>query len=127
MTYPFSVVGNKVQVNRCIVQAVNFGVFKVGSRELAETISKGLIEEHGAAIGANKITDIDPIIYASAEWMDGLEVADVPDTYAEAVRIFEMGSEAYEAELAADPEADRDELLLDLAVRLTLLEMGVNG
>lgn len=29
------------------------------------------------------------------EWMDGLEVADVPDTYAEAVRVYQSGKEAY--------------------------------
>lgn len=68
------------------------------------------------------ITELDSSAY---EWMDGIEVADVPDTFAEAIRIYEMGQEAYEAELNADPEADRDELLFDLAYRLALLEMGV--
>lgn len=29
------------------------------------------------------------------EWMDGLEVADVPDTYAEAVRVYQSGKSAY--------------------------------
>lgn len=32
---------------------------------------------------------------ADDEWMDGLEVADVPDTYAEAVRVYQSGKEAY--------------------------------
>lgn len=31
-------------------------------------------------------------------WMDGIEVADVPDTYAEALRILDIGKEAYEKE-----------------------------
>lgn len=29
------------------------------------------------------------------KWMDGLEVADVPDTYAEAVRVYQSGKSAY--------------------------------
>lgn len=43
------------------------------------------------------LTELDSSAY---EWMDGIEVADVPDTYAEAVKIYEMGQAAYEAELA---------------------------
>ena len=31
-------------------------------------------------------------------WLDGIEVADVPDTMAEALKILAMGKEAYEAE-----------------------------
>ena len=30
------------------------------------------------------------------EWMGGIEVADVPDTMAEAIKIYEMGQAAYE-------------------------------
>lgn len=56
--------------------------------EEAEAVSKRL---NGV------ITKLDSSAY---EWLDGIEVADVPDTYAEAVRIYEMEREAYEAELA---------------------------
>lgn len=54
------------------------------------------------------VTELDSSDY---EWLDGIEVADVPDTYAEAVRIYEMGQEAYEAELAKPtPEEELEAL-----------------
>lgn len=33
------------------------------------------------------------------EWMDGLEVEDVPDTYAEAMKICALGEEAYKQQV----------------------------
>lgn len=116
--YPFRMLGRVVQIYRYSVEADEEHGGEILHYPTKEEAEKEAERVGGAVFKADN---------SAAEWMDGLEVADVPDTYAEAVRIFEMGREAYEAELAADPEADRDELLLDLAVRLTLLEMGVNG
>ena len=33
------------------------------------------------------------------EWMDGMEVADVPDTYAEAIKIYALGEQAYKQQV----------------------------
>lgn len=48
-------------------------------------------QEEAAALGEN----IQPIQLEADEWMDGLEVADVPDTMGEAVKIRDMGQAAY--------------------------------
>lgn len=48
----------------------------------------------------------------SDAWMDGIEVADVPDTYAEALRILDIGKEAYEKE--KQDAADKDSLTWDV-------------
>lgn len=44
--------------------------------------------------------------------MDGIEVADVPDTYSEALRILDIGKEAYEKE--KQDAADKDSLTWDV-------------
>lgn len=51
---------------------------------------------------------------ADYEWLDGLEVADVDDTYAEAVKIYEMGKEAYERKLAFEQSKKSEQLRADL-------------
>lgn len=48
------------------------------------------------------------------EWMDGLEVADVKDTYAEALKIAEMGKEAYERQQAFKQSQRPEKLRADL-------------
>lgn len=55
------------------------------------------------------------------EWMDGLEVADVPDTYGEAVCIREMGQAAYEA---AKNKPDAETRLAALESAMLSMMMG---
>jgi len=69
-----------------------------------------------AEITGGTITPVDSSAY---DWMDGFIMPDVPDTMAEAVKIFEMGQAAYEAkckrETAQKPEqirADIDYMML---------------
>ena len=58
------------------------------------------------------------------EWLDGIEVADVPDTFAEAVKIYEMGQATYEAMLnTPTQEEDNMAMMIDHEYRLTLLEV----
>lgn len=54
------------------------------------------------------VTALDTSAYA---WMDGIKVADVPNTYAEALKIYEMGEMAYKAMLAAPTTTQRVERL----------------
>lgn len=87
--------------------------------------------EEAAALGSN----VQPLPLEDDAWMDGLEVADVPDTMAEALKIRDMGQTAYLALLKRqeqqDPEAlhaasvDLMDLIVDQEVRLTMLELGV--
>lgn len=65
------------------------------------------------------VTTLDSSDY---EWLDGIEVADVPDTYAEAVRICEMGRETYEAELA---KPTPEEIIAALENQVTDLQLAL--
>lgn len=47
-------------------------------------------------------------------WMDGIEVEDVPDTFSEAVKIYEMGQDAYQRKKAFDTAKDTEKLRADL-------------
>lgn len=58
------------------------------------------------------------------EWLDGIEVSDVPDTFAEAVKIHEMGQAAYQELLnTPTPEEDTMAMMVDHEYRLTVLEV----
>ena len=88
-------------------------------------------QEEADALGEN----VQPLPLEADAWMDGLEVADVPDTMAEALKIRDMGQTAYLALLKRQeqqaPEAlhaasaDLMDLIVDQEVRLTMLELGV--
>lgn len=85
-----------------------------------------------AALGEN----VQPLPLESDEWMDGLEVADVPDTMGEAIKIRDMGQTAYLALLKQQeqqaPDAlhaasvDLMEMAVDQELRLTMLELGLS-
>lgn len=48
------------------------------------------------------------------EWMDGFEVADVPDTYAEAMRIYSLGEQAYKQQVEDSKKRNTEQLRADI-------------
>lgn len=48
------------------------------------------------------------------EWMDGLEVADVPDTYAEAMRIYSLGEQEYKQQVEDSKKRNAEQLRADI-------------
>lgn len=48
------------------------------------------------------------------EWMDGLEVADVPDTYAEAMRIYSLGEQVYKQQIEDNKKRNAEQLRADI-------------
>lgn len=113
----FRMYGRTVQVYHYAVAYTEDGEAReqrVPNREEADAV---------AARTGGTVTGLD---VSAVEWMDGLVVADVPDTYAEAVKIYEMGEMAYKARLA---EPSTSDVLLDLAAdheyRLSLMELGL--
>lgn len=56
------------------------------------------------------------------EWLDGIKVADVPDTYADAVKIYEAGQAAYEAE---KNKPTPEETIAGLESQVTDLQMAL--
>lgn len=57
-----------------------------------------LTEEEANEIAGRVSGTVSALEAGDDAWMDGMKVADVPDTYGEAVRIYQMGQAAYEAE-----------------------------
>ena len=51
---------------------------------------------------------------ADDEWMNGLEVADVPDTYAEAMRIYSLGEQAYKQQIEDSKKRNAEQLRADI-------------
>lgn len=101
--YPFFLYGRIIMIHRW---KVDYSETSPLSEDVNQTITEDRTEycntrEQAEAVAAahegSTLTELDSSAY---EWLDGIEVADMPDTYAEAVRIYEMGQAAYEAELA---------------------------
>jgi len=70
-----------------------------------------LEEAHAASGEEGIITEMDTSKY---EWLDGLEVPDVEDTYAEAVSIYNMGQAEYERMQAFEESKKAAQLRADL-------------
>lgn len=67
---------------------------------------------------------VSPLETSEYDWLDGIEVDDVPDTFSEAVKIYEMGQAAYEEFLnTPTPEEDNMAMMIDHEYRLTILEV----
>ncbi len=112
MDHPFRMLGRKIEIYR----------YKAGYKEkrlgeggqpFEETVTGYFTTIEEAEAKGGKATELD---VSSYEWLDGIRVADVPDTYAEAVRICEMGQEAFEAETRSNAveklRADLDYVML---------------
>ena len=119
--YRFSMYGRIIEIHRF---SVTYSIEDVErteychSREQADSL---------AELFSGTVTALDTSAY---EWLDGIEVADVPDTYAEAVRIYEMGREAYEAELQKPtPEEEITALKAQISENEELINtlLGVTG
>lgn len=64
-------------------------------------------EEEANAIAARVKGTVSALPPGDDAWMDGIEVADVPDTYGEATRVYNAGQSAYEKEKNKPSDADR--------------------
>lgn len=94
--YPFRMYGRIIELYRYRVD------YSPG--EDGEQIATAITERFPTAEEAQAVADrtggtLTPLDTAANEWLDGIEVADVPDTFGEAVRIYEMGEAAYRSEL----------------------------
>ena len=61
------------------------------------------------------------------DWMDGMTVADVPDTYAEAVNIFTMGETEYTRRQEYEKSTQAGQLRSDIDEILSLAEAYTEG
>ncbi len=81
-------------------------------------------KEEADAIAERTGGTVSPLETSEYDWLDGIEVDDVPDTFSEAVKIYEMGQAAYEEFLnTPTPEEDSMAMMVDHEYRLTILEV----
>lgn len=126
MKYPFSMYGRMIQIHRYKVsyQEEILGTVENGepALETAERVRPCNTREQAEAVAAahrGAITELDSSAY---EWLDGIEVANVPDTYAEAVKLYEMGQAAYEAEKS---KPTPEEIIASQGEQITDLQMAL--
>lgn len=127
MQYPFLMYGRIIQIYRYSVTYQDEYEW-LDDGGVPETSAESHVEycntqEQAEAVAAahegSTITELDSAAY---EWLDGIEVADVPDTYAEAVKLYEMGQAAYEAE---KNKPTQEETIAGLESQVTDLQMAL--
>lgn len=86
----FRMYGNRVEVLQ----------YQVDYIENEEQFTAYAVTEEEADEIAKRYNGVKTALTSSDdEWMDGLEVEDVPDTYAEAMKICALGEEAYKQQV----------------------------
>lgn len=130
MDYPFCMYGKiikiyryKVIYNRTIHKKVITDNNEISiEAKTIEKVNYFPTKTEAELLGDN-ITPLDTSAY---EWLDNIEVDDVPDTFAEAVKIYEMGEEAYKKLISTpSPEEDLDAMIVSMAYDITLLQLGL--
>lgn len=125
MQYPFLMYGRIIQVHRYKVEYTETTPWADEAGNPVEEIHTEFCttQEQADAVAesyeGSTVTELDSSAY---EWLDGIEVADVPDTYAEAVKIYEMGQVAYEAER---DKPTQEETITALENQITDLQMAL--
>lgn len=101
MNGPFRLCGRTVEVYRYQAEYTEDGV----------SITRRFPTLEEAETTGGTVTALDAGAWL---WMDGIVVEDVPDKYAEAVKIYNMGKEAYEAWTSARALESPEQLRADL-------------
>lgn len=92
--------------------------------EIIQRVEYVPTKEEAEAIAERTGGTVSPLETSEYDWLDGIEVDDVPDTFSEAVKIQEMGQAAYEEFLnTPTPEEDNMAMMIDHEYRLTILEV----
>lgn len=108
--YLFRMCGRIVQIYR--YQAYHLEIVNPEEEpELVTSYYPTLEEAEAVTSEDDTLTELDTSTY---EWMDGIEVPDVDDTYAEAVKIYDMGKEAYMRQLSLKKNQTTAQLRADL-------------
>lgn len=114
MEYPFRMSGQTVEVYRYQVDYTEERPNESGEMVQESVTTYCPTQEEADAVAeqtGGTITQLDASVY---EWMDGLIMPDVPDTYAEAVKVYEVGEAEYRRRLAFEEKKRADQLRADL-------------
>ena len=101
----FRLCGRTVQVCRYLVSYIEHGV---------ERIDRLPTREEADAVALQTGGEVESLDASAYEWMDGIEVPDVPDTYAEAERIAQLGQEGYSRKKVFEVSKSPDQLRADV-------------
>lgn len=114
MEYPFRMSGQIVEVYRYRVDYTEERPNGDGEM-VQETVTAYLpTQEEAQAVAEQTGGQFSALDASAYEWMDGLEVEDVPDTYAAAVEVYQMGREAWERKAAFEASKRAEQLRADL-------------
>ncbi len=129
MTYPFSMYGRIIQVYRYEVsyQEERFSSWETEEGGLPTVTEErkaylNTLDQAEAVAAAHEGSTLIKLDSSAYEWLDGIEVPDVSDTYSEAVKLYEMGKEAYEKE--KNKPSDK-EVISMLETQVTDLQMAL--
>lgn len=117
MYYPFSMLDRIIQIHRfCVSYVEQLTKVKNGAilTDDIQRVQHCHAQEEADALAERTGGSIAVLDTAAYDWLDGIEVADVPDTYAAAVEIYEMGREAWERRAAFEESKKADQLRADL-------------
>ena len=124
----FRMYGRVIEVNRYSVtyeeQLLSLPDQEPEEPETVQRVEYVPTKEEADAIAERTGGTVSPLETSEYDWLDGIEVDDVPDTFSEAVKIQEMGQAAYEEFLnTPTPEEDSMAMMIDHEYRLTILEV----
>lgn len=108
MNYPFKVCGNIIKIHRYAVVYIDRNPVEVDINNDEESTEPKFTEiertmrfntEQEAQAFAERFNgSIQTLDTTTYEWIDGIETPDASNTFAEAVKIYDMGQAAYETQ-----------------------------
>lgn len=124
MQYPFYMLGRIIQIHRYKVDySEKLPFLDDKGKPIIESRTECCnTEEQAQALAEATGGTITALDSAAYEWLDGIEVDDVPDTYAVAERIYEAGQAAYEAEKS---KPTPEEIIASQGEQITDLQMAL--
>lgn len=116
--YPFRMYGRKIEIYRYKVDYTDTEEtldFTEGAESIPSPATEYFVnqEEAHSFATANQgtLTELDTTDY---QWLDGIVVADMPNTFAAALKIYELGQDGYERMLAFETSKKNQQLRADL-------------
>lgn len=105
--YPFSMYGRVIEIYRFSVTYQEKYPWAPDTEPIERTEychtkeqAEALVKQYNGVLTA--------LDFSEYEWLDGIEVADVPDTYAEAVKIYETGHTVWLAQAQEQKQAENN-------------------
>ena len=103
----FRMYGRTVEILRYQISYKETVLNEQGEEVQEDRADYAVAEEEANAIAEWVSGEVSSMELGDDAWMDGLEVADVPDTYGEAMKVYEAGEAAWNAAQNQPTETER--------------------